>query len=77
MLQADSHHPDCTCPTYKSVLQYRIASPDFDVDSDCASALFLALVATDPTVPLAAPVSVPAMTPVLLLVAPSAKLLAN
>jgi hypothetical protein len=51
--------------------------PDFEVDNDVESADRFVLVDTEPTVPLLAPVSVPAKTPVLLLVDPSDRLLAN
>lgn len=52
-------------------------SPDFDVLSDCDWADFLLLTDTEPTVPFAAPPSVPAMTPTLLLVSPAEMLSAN
>jgi hypothetical protein len=58
----------CNTPVY---------APDFDVARAWLSALFLALVATDPTVPLDAPVSVPAIRPALLLASPSVRLLEN
>jgi hypothetical protein len=52
-------------------------APDLDVLSDCDCADFLLLTDTDPTVDFAAPASVPAMTPTLLLVSPADILSAN
>lgn len=60
-----------------ALLDVEEPKPAFDVASPCVVALPFALVATEPTVPLACPVSVPAITPVLLLVSPWAMLLEN
>jgi hypothetical protein len=80
------HHSACTANLYSTTGQHSIFAsccdrlvhvPDLDVAKAWLSALFLALVATEPTVPLDAPVSVPAMRPALLLASPSVRLLEN